>query len=68
MQRTIFAPAADADAAAADLCWFNRPRLNQNGWHFSRLVPVQNIPYRAKRLIQTARLNQLVFYNACVFL
>ena len=39
-------------------CWFNRPRLNRNIWHFLLLVLVQNLLYGSKCLVQSARLNQ----------
>ena len=35
------------------LCWFNRPRLNRNIWHFLLLVLVQNLLYGSKCLVQS---------------
>ena len=34
-------------------CWFNRPRLNRNIWHFLLLVLVQNLLYDSKCLVQS---------------
>jgi hypothetical protein len=54
----MFAPLFAVYATVDGLCWFNRPRLNRNVWHFSRLALVQNVPYRAKHPVQSTKLNQ----------
>jgi len=40
------------------LCWFNRPRLNRNNWHFFMVGESSKHGSSSKYTVQSARLNQ----------